>query len=325
MTLFLITGFLIPVSVKAQGLGFKSLMNIRIDQKSESSSLVPEIPLVTRRLVAPSGVAASAGFVSVAVALYPTFDGDPIVLDSVKFNRVSHWIWAVKKDGTLERTPFHDSSVSALAHESGATSGFVFTTASRASTEANSPPGGTFPGKTFDNVGAIYLSRKNLIFGAYPKWAIPKTEEGYQIDFAFDLDVTYNGITRNIIVDGDSGLTAKYLVSDKAPEIIGIKPATGESSEVITTSGEDVRQFRMKWASELGPLSNWQLILPPPTVQILSEGLAEWVLPDMPVSPNRFYVLEWTSEPQFYVPQFPVYSPDTTVGIAEMAMKGLFP
>lgn len=309
----------------AEGLDLRPLINIRLNQLSESSQLVPEKALVTRRLVAPTEVSASAEYVSVGVALYPEFDRIPIVLEKVKFIRASFTVWTVAKDGTLGYTSFNDSGMSAFAHESGGTSGFVFTTASRTTITPNSPSGGSFRNVIVENVGAIYLSRKNLNFGSFPKWAYPKTDEGYQIDFAFDLEVTYNGITKRIVVNGDSGLTAKYLVSNKTPEIASIKPATGESAEVVATIGEDVRQFRMKWSSELGSLSEWQLILPPPTVQILSEGLAEWVLPEMPVSPARYYVLEWTPEPQFYVPQFPVYSPDTTVGIAEMAMKGLFP
>lgn len=320
-----LVGGILPSKAQAQGLELRPLMNVRLNERSEAAQLVPEIPLVTRRLVAPSAMAGAATRISFAVALYPHFDREPIVLDSIKFKKVRHTIWRVKADGTLEYTPFNESSISALAHESGSTSGFVFTTASRSSTEPNSPSRGSLEDQTVNSVGAIYLSRKNMNFGPYPQWEVPGINEGYQMDVSFDVEVTYNGVTERIFVDGNSGLTAKYLVSEKTPEIIGIKPATDESAEVITTSGEDVRQFRMKWSSELGPLSSWQLILPPPTVQILSEGLAEWALPDMPVSPARYYVLEWTPEPQFYAPQFPVYSPDTTVGIAEMAMKGLFP
>lgn len=323
ITLFIIaTTIFGSTETFAQTLKLRPVVNVRLDKYSESPSLVPEYPIITRRLVAPSRVMADAKYLSFGVALFPEVDGSPIGLTKVKFRRVSFQIWIVRSDGTLDYTSFSGNGLASFGHESGTNGGFIFTTATRNSVVPNSPSGGNFINATVNDVAAIYLSRMPMNFGPFPRWDIPKEGEGYQMDFKFDLDVTYGGVTRRIVVDGDDGLTAKFLVSDKMPEIIGMKPAISGEPEVITTKGEDVRQYRMKWSDTLRPQADWPYVTPPPTVQILLGGIAEWTLPEMPSTAQRFYVLEWTPEPQFYVPQYPVYSPDTEVALEELAKRG---
>lgn len=314
------------VNVSMGQVTFRPLMNVTFDKPAESPVMVGDKPLVTRRIAAPSEKALTAAFVSFSAGLYPEIDGQPVVLDNVKFKRVSFTAWIVRKDGKLEYTGLDDVALVRFAHESNlAVNSGVFTTLSRETIAPNSPASGSFKNATVQNVGAIYLTRRNIHFGPAPYWPVPKLDEGYQMDFKFELEVTHLGVVQNVVIDGKNGLTAKYLVSDKTPEIVGLTAARSGSPEVVMTKGEDVRQFRMRWSENLGPGMVWQLILPPPTVEILQGGYANWVLPEMPATQSRYYVLEWTPDPQFHVPQYPIYNPDTTAGIEARIAAGNSP
>lgn len=297
--LFLLTWVFSP----ARGeLAFRSAVDMKADDQVLSSDLLPDRPLITRRLMVPSQIAPEKTFVSTGFGLYPYDDDVPVVLTSVKIRSIIVRILKVEPDGTMNSQNNNGIVMTVLVHEVPERNSCIFTTGSRFSSVPNSPAIGVSKTTTIKDVGSIYLTKFNIRFGDKPYMPYLKSGEAYQVEATFDMEVVHDSSTRRIEIGPAQGLAARYVVSDIMPQITAIRPAKDGSPEIVTVLGEDARLFRMKWSPTLSaPITHWQLIIPPPTVTV-GEGISHWSLPDMADSLTRFYVLEWTGIPQFYSP-----------------------